>query len=143
MVIMKISPGIFKAYDVRGKVGSELTNDVVEKIGKALANWLPQKGPVAVGRDMRPDSAALANAMVKGLTSQGRDVWNIGLVTSDMIYFAAGKYGLAGGVVVTASHNPGEYNGIKFCREEAKPISEDTGLLEIRDVAIESSFIAR
>lgn len=126
---------IFKAYDVRGKVGSELTPAVVEQIGKALASWLPKEGAVAIGRDMRPDSAELSLALIKGLVSQGRNVLDIGEVTSDMIYFAAGRYDLAGGAVVTASHNPGEYNGIKFCREEAKPIGEESGLFEIRDLA--------
>lgn len=133
---------IFKAYDVRGKVGSELTPDVVEKIGRAVAIWLPEQGPVAVGRDMRPDSAELADALTRGLLAQGRDVISIGEVTSDMIYFAVGHYNLAGGVMITASHNPGEYNGIKFCREEAKPIGEETGLFEIRDLAKQDSFEA-
>ena len=113
---------IFKAYDVRGKVGSELTPEVTQKIGQAYAQWLPTTGPVAVGRDMRPDSRELADALIVGLRSGGRDVWDIGEVTSDMIYFAVGKNGLAGGVMITASHNPGEYNGIKFCREDAKPV---------------------
>jgi phosphomannomutase len=131
---------IFKAYDVRGKVGTELTPRVVEDIGKAMADWLPNKGPVAVGRDMRPDSAELASAMIKGLTTQGRDVWDIGEVTSDMIYFATGNYKLAGGAMITASHNPGDYNGIKFCREEARPIGEDTGMFEIRDAIISGDF---
>ena len=133
---------IFKAYDVRGKVGSELTPAVTEKIGKAFADWLPEQGPVAVGRDMRPDSAELATALIKGLQEQGRDVWDIGEVTSDMIYFAVGHNSLAGGVMVTASHNPGEYNGIKFCREKAKPVGEETGLYEVRDLASSENFKA-
>jgi phosphomannomutase len=131
---------IFKAYDVRGKVGSELESAVLEAIGQAFAVWLPEAGPVAVGRDMRPDSAELATALVKGLRSQGREVWDIGEVTSDMIYFAVGHFKLAGGAVVTASHNPGEYNGIKFCREAAKPVGQDTGLLEVRDSAKTGKF---
>lgn len=126
---------IFKAYDVRGRVGSELSVDVAERIGRAFADWLPNEGPVAVGRDMRPDSAELAQALTKGLIAQGREVWDIGEVTSDMIYFAVGRYHLSGGAMITASHNPGEYNGIKLCREEAKPISEESGLYEIRDSA--------
>lgn len=131
---------IFKAYDVRGKVGSELTPEVSEKIGQAYGQWLPNEGAVAVGRDMRPDSKELADALVEGLRAQGRDVWDIGEVTSDMIYFAVGNNNLAGGVMITASHNPGEYNGIKFCREEAKPVGEDTGLYEVRDLALKNSF---
>jgi phosphomannomutase len=131
---------IFKAYDVRGKVGSELTPGVTKKIGQAFAQWLPGDGPVAVGRDMRPDSQELAEALMAGLVAQGREVWNIGEVTSDMIYFAVGANNLAGGVMITASHNPGEYNGIKFCREEAKPVGEETGLLEVRDLALANDF---
>lgn len=131
---------IFKAYDVRGKVGSELTADVANHIGKALADWLPEKGAVAVGHDMRPDSAELAGALIAGLQEQGRDVVNIGQVTSDMIYFAVGNLELAGGAMVTASHNPGEYNGIKLCREGAKPIGQETGLFEIRDAVTAHSF---
>jgi len=131
---------IFKAYDVRGKVGSELTPEVSEKIGRAFAQWLPNDGPVAVGRDMRPDSKELADALVAGLTEQGRDVWDIGEVTSDMIYFAVGNNNLAGGVMITASHNPGEYNGIKLCRDEAQGVAENTGLFEVRDLAEANAF---
>lgn len=134
--------GIFKAYDIRGKVGTELTSDVAERVGQALANWLPQQGTVAVGRDMRPDSAELATAVIKGLRAQGRDVLDIGLVTTDMIYFAVGHFNLAGGAMVTASHNPGDDNGIKLCREEAKPIGLDGGLQEIRDAVLANSFTA-
>jgi phosphomannomutase len=137
---MAVWESIFKAYDVRGKVGSELTAETTGIIGKAFGQWLPSEGAVAVGRDMRPDSAELAGALIEGLRSQGRDVWDIGEVTSDMIYFAVGDNNLAGGVMITASHNPGEYNGIKFCREEAKPVGEETGLLEVRDLAANSEF---
>ena len=136
---MNIDAGIFKAYDVRGKVGTELNEAVVERIGHAFGLWLPREGVVAVGRDMRPDSAAFAEAIIRGLTAAGRDVIDIGQVTSDMIYFAAGSLGLAGGVMITASHNPSEYNGIKFCREEAKPVGIDTGLQEVRDTVINES----
>ncbi len=137
---MSVLETIFKAYDIRGKVGSELTPKVVKGIGQAFAAWLPAEGTVAVGRDMRPDSQELAQALVDGLRAQGRDVWDIGQVTSDMIYFAVGNFKLAGGAVVTASHNPGEYNGIKFCREEAKPVGQETGLFEVRDLAIKGKF---
>lgn len=135
-----INTDIFKAYDIRGKVGSELNAEVAERVGKALAGWLPEDGPVAVGRDMRPDSAELASNLIKGLTEQGREVWDIGEVTSDMIYFAVGYFKLAGGAMVTASHNPGEYNGIKLCREGANGVGLDTGLAEIRDLATKNSF---
>jgi len=133
---------IFKAYDIRGRVGTELTPEVTELVGQAFADWLPEAGVVAVGRDMRPDSKDLADGIIRGLRAQGRDVWDIGEVTSDMIYFAVGENGLAGGAMVTASHNPGEYNGIKFCREQAKPVGEESGLFEIRDAAQAGMFTA-
>ena len=135
-----INETIFKAYDVRGKVGSELNAKTSKTIGKAVAAWLPKEGPVAVGRDMRPDSEELANAIIQGLTEQGKDVWDIGQVTSDMIYFTTGHFNLAGGVMVTASHNPGEYNGIKFCREEAKPIGVESGLLDIKELCLKDQW---
>lgn len=127
--------GIFKAYDIRGAVGTELNEEVAEGIGKALADML-EPGKVAVGRDMRPDSGALADAVIAGLTKQGRDVIDIGQVTSDMIYFAVGSMNLAGGAMITASHNPGKDNGIKLCREQAKPIGHESGLFDIRDAVI-------
>lgn len=134
---------IFKAYDIRGKVGSELNTDVLGRLGRAFADWLPansESKTIAVGRDMRPDSAELAAAMVEGIRAQGYDVLDIGEVTSDMIYFVVGHYNLAGGAMITASHNPGEYNGIKLCREGARPIGQDTGLFEIRDAVINNDF---
>ena len=131
---------IFKSYDIRGKVGTELTPETCEDIGRAFADWLPVKGVVAVGRDMRPDSEELTKAFIKGLTEQGTDVWDVGLVTSDMSYFAVGKFDLAGGVVITASHNPGEYNGIKLYRDHVTAVGLDSGLDEIRDAAIAKKF---
>jgi len=131
---------IFKAYDVRGKVGSELTPQVVENIAKAFADWLPTEGTVAVGRDMRPDSAELASAFIAGLRKQGRNVMDIGEVTSDMIYFAVGKFNLAGGAVITASHNPGADNGIKLYRDQVIAVGLDSGLSEIRDAVKANTF---
>lgn len=132
---------IFKAYDIRGRVGTELTTELCWNVGKALADWLPEDGSVAVGYDMRPDSQELAMAIIEGLRLQGRDVVNIGNVSTDMIYFAVGHLGLAGGAMVTASHNPGDYNGIKLCREEARPIGIDSGLADIRDAVLAGNFV--
>lgn len=129
---------IFKAYDIRGKVGSQLNNSASKDIARAFADWLPTNGTVAVGHDMRPDSRDLANAFMQGLLQQGYDVWDIGLVTSDMIYFAVGKYELAGGAVITASHNPGKDNGIKLYRDHVIAVGINSGLSKIRD-----SFLAR
>jgi phosphomannomutase len=129
---MKISPTLFKAYDLRGLVGTELTPEVAEAVGRALADFLGE-GPVCVGYDMRPDSRELAAAVRAGLVKQGRDVYDIGQVASDMIYFAVGHLQAAGGAMVTASHNPGAYNGIKLCGREARPIGIETGLTDIRE----------
>ena len=134
---MNVAPNLFKAYDLRGLVGTELTTEISGAVGRALADWLPTVGPVAVGYDMRPDSRDLAAALRRGLMQQGRDVIDIGEVASDMIYFAVGSLKTAGGAMVTASHNPGQYNGIKLCGSEARPISIETGLAELRD-AIEA-----
>lgn len=136
----KIVSEIFKAYDVRGKTDGELTADVCYAIGRATADWLPSEGTVAVGHDMRPDSKAFAKAMIDGLTKQGRPVWDIGEVTSDMIYFAIGKWDLAGGVVITASHNAGNYNGVKIYRDKVTPVGLDSGLAEIRDRAAAGEY---
>ena len=131
---------IFKAYDIRGKVGSELTPKFAKDVGRIFADWLPTEGIVAVGRDMRPDSAQLAEAFINGLRQQGRNVWDIGQVTSDMIYFAVGKYNLAGGAVITASHNPGADNGIKLYRDQVIAVGLDSGLSEIRDHVLGQKF---
>ncbi len=131
---------IFKAYDIRGKVNIELTAELCTKIGRAFADYLPVQGVVAVGRDMRPDSKELADALIEGLRAQGRDVWDIGQVTSDMIYFAVGKFDLAGGAVITASHNPGVYNGIKLYRDHVTAVGLDSGLAEIRDASLSDNF---
>ncbi len=134
----KTIDNIFKAYDIRGRVGDELNPETTKKIGLAFSDFLPNPGTVAVGRDMRPDSKDLADGLIAGLIEQGRNVVDIGEVTSDMIYFAVGNLQLAGGAMITASHNPGEYNGIKLCREDAKPIGEESGLFKIRDAIKEN-----
>lgn len=137
---MQFAPGIFKAYDIRGLVGTELTPEVAEGIGRGLADLLETEGAVAVGYDMRPDSRELAAAVRDGLIKQGRSVVDIGQVATDMIYFAVGHYNLAGGAMVTASHNPGAYNGIKLCRRGAAPIGIESGLKEIQASLSEDRF---
>lgn len=132
---------IFKAYDIRGKVGSELTPELVKIVGRAFADWLPTDGPVAVGHDMRPDSKELSDALIQGLSLQGREVWDIGQVTSDMSYFAVGKYNLSGSAMITASHNPGADNGIKFYRDQVIAIGLDSGLDAIRDAALANKLM--
>lgn len=131
---------IFKAYDVRGKVKTELNAALVKDIGRAFADWLPTDGPIAVGRDMRPDSEKLALALIDGVLMQGRDVIDLGLVTSDMSYFAVGKYNLAGAAMITASHNSAADNGIKLYRDKVTAVGLDSGLDKIRDRALGKSF---
>jgi phosphomannomutase len=131
----------FKAYDVRGVVPDELNADVAERIGRAYAQIL---GPATVilGHDVRLTSPALADALAEGLMAGGADVVDIGLCGTEEVYFATGHGGHDGGIMVTASHNPMEYNGIKFVREGARPISADSGLLQIRDLAVRGDFDA-
>jgi len=124
----------FKAYDVRGRIPEELNPESAYAIGRAYAEWL-KPGRVAVGRDIRLSSAELAEALVRGLTDSGVDVVDIGLCGTEGVYFATFSQGLDGGIMVTASHNPPDYNGMKFVREQSKPISGDTGLQDIRRLA--------
>jgi phosphomannomutase len=124
---------IFKAYDVRGVVPDELSEDAARAIGAAFADWsgVPT---VAVGHDCRLSSPALAAAIREGIASTGTDVIDIGLASTDLLYFASGSLDVAG-VMLTASHNPPEYNGMKFCLPGARPVGQDTGLAEIRERA--------
>jgi phosphomannomutase len=133
---MRFTKSIFKANDIRGVVKLELNAHIAHAVGRALADLLETPGPVAVGYDMRPASVEYAAALREGILEQGRDVVDIGLVTSDMIYFAVGSEDLAGGAMVTASHNPGQYDGIKLCRRGAAPIGQDTGLGEIEEALV-------
>jgi len=123
---------IFKSYDVRGIYPSELSDDVAHDIGRAFAA-LVNGAVIAVGRDMRPSGKKLFDAFAAGANEAGADVVDIGMVSTDALYFAVGKYGYGGGVMITASHNPANYNGMKFTRENAIALSMDTGLSTIRD----------
>lgn len=133
--------GCFKAYDVRGRIPEELNPESVYAIGCAYARWL-KPGRVAVGRDIRLSSAELAEALIRGLTDSGVDVLDIGLCGTEGVYFATFAEGLDGGIMVTASHNPPDYNGMKFVREGSRPVSGDTGLQDIRRLAEQGGFVA-
>jgi phosphomannomutase len=122
--------GIFKAYDIRGVVPSELDAALAKKIGNAFARLLKAK-TLVVGQDMRTHSPELADAVSRGMRDAGADVIRLGLAETPMAYYAIGSLACDGGLCVTASHNPGQYNGMKLCREGAKPISKDTGIAEI------------
>lgn len=128
---------IFKAYDIRGIYPDELDEERAERIGAAFA-FFNQAPSVLVGRDMRASSEPLAKAFISGATSTGVDVVDVGLVSTDALYFAAGRYGMPG-AMFTASHNPAQYNGIKMCRAGAGPIGQDTGLAEIRKLSEKGS----
>ena len=122
--------GIFKAYDIRGLVPSELDTDLAERIGNSFARFLGAKR-IVVGQDMRTHSPDLTDAVSRGARAAGCDVVRLGLASTPMTYFGIGSVDCDGGLCVTASHNPGEYNGMKLCREGARPISRANGIAEI------------
>jgi phosphomannomutase len=124
---------IFKAYDVRGIVPDELDEDVAESVGAAFVRLTGASSVVTV-HDMRTSSRPLAEAFGRGAASQGADVIEGGLGSTDMLYYASGSLDMPG-AMITASHNPAKYNGIKLCREGARPVGRDTGLIELRDAA--------
>jgi len=123
---------IFKSYDVRGIYPDELNDDLAYQIGRCFVPLLNAKN-VAVGRDMRESGEKLFEAFARGATEAGGNVMDVGRVSTDALYFAVGQYKLDGGVMITASHNPANYNGMKFTRDQAQAISLDTGLAQIRD----------
>jgi phosphomannomutase len=129
----------FKAYDARGRVPEELNEDIAYRIARAYAAFV-KPGRVAVGRDIRLSSAGLADAVIQGLVDSGVDVVDIGIGGTELVYFATFNDELDGGIMVTASHNPPDYNGMKFVREGSRPISGDTGLKEIRALAEADDF---
>jgi phosphomannomutase len=130
-----MKPAIFKAYDIRGLVPEELDARGALAIGRAFARKLGP-GVVAVGFDMRESAQALREAFVAGLRAEGADVVDIGRVATPILYFATTVLGAVGGAMITASHNPGGYNGFKLCGANAVPIGSESGLREIRDVAL-------
>lgn len=132
---MTLDPKVFKAYDVRGLYPAELDEDGAYAIGRAYVEEFEPKA-IAVGRDMRLSSPALTAAVVRGASEAGADVVDVGLIGTEMLYYAVGALGLDGGVTVTASHNPKEYTGMKIVRRGALPVGGDSGLLNIRDRAL-------
>src|SRR5499426_1712942 len=124
----------FKAYDLRGRIPGELNDQVAYRVGRAYAEFVkPRK--VIVGRDIRLSSEQLAKSLEQGLLDSGVDVHDIGLCGTEVVYYATFAHGMDGGIMVTASHNPPDYNGMKFVREESRPISGDTGLKDIKALA--------
>jgi phosphomannomutase len=129
----------FKAYDLRGRIPTELNDDVAYRVGRGYAEFLAPKR-VVVGRDIRLSSEGLADALCRGLTEGGADVFDIGICGTEGVYFATFDGAYDGGIMVTASHNPPDYNGMKFVREQSKPISGDNGLKDIRAIAERGGF---
>ncbi|HEY8107883.1 MAG TPA: phosphomannomutase/phosphoglucomutase [Gaiellaceae bacterium] len=132
-----LDPKVFKAYDVRGLYPAELDEAGAEAIGRAYVQQFEPRR-MAVGRDMRLSSPAMQEALMRGATSAGADVVDLGLVGTEMVYFAVGSLGLEGGAMVTASHNPKEYTGMKLVRRGALPVGGESGLLDVRDRALAS-----
>ena len=129
---------IFKAYDIRGIYGEQLNEDIAYKIGRAFAAYIGSK--IVVARDNRLSSDSLFEALTRGITDQGSDVYNIGLSTSPMFYFAVSNLVCDGGVIITASHNPPQYNGFKMVRSDAMPLSGEDGIDQIRQLVEENNF---
>ncbi len=131
--------GVFKAYDIRGIYGTELTEALARDVGRALVTFLGCR-KVAVGRDIRPHSVPLFAALADGMTLQGADVVDLGACSTPMAYYGNGMLGCDAGVMITASHNPGAYNGFKLARGEAVPISGATGIADIERIIAEQAF---
>ena len=136
---LKIDITCFKAYDIRGKVPEQLNTDVAYRVGRAFAEFLKAK-KVVVGHDIRLTSAELTDALVNGITDAGTDVVHIGMCGTEEVYFGTFHLGVDGGICVTASHNPMDYNGMKLVREGSKPISGDTGLDQVKAIAEAGEF---
>jgi phosphomannomutase len=130
---------IFKAYDIRGVYPEDLNEEIAEKLGHAFVAFLDAE-KVVIGRDMRPHSKPLFDALAKGMTDQGADVVDLGMCSTPMSYHANGKLGADGSVIITASHNPAEWNGFKLCRENAIPISGATGIQDLERMVAEEDW---
>lgn len=142
---MEVASNIYKAYDIRGIYGTELTEEVTYKTARAYAQLMQKENDgktlaIAVGYDMRISSPKLQPEVVRGLTDEGINVIDVGLVSTPAFYFAVALYNYDGGIMITASHNPKEYNGLKFVRAGVKPVSMENGIAEIRDMVIADKF---
>jgi phosphomannomutase len=136
---MDFDRSIFKAYDIRGTYPDQLNETIAYGIGNATASYLKSKS-IAVGRDMRLSSEKLFDSLASGIIDAGADVVDLGMVSTDGLYFAVGRFGFDGGIMITASHNPKEYNGFKICRDEAMPLSGQQGLNKIMEALESDSF---
>jgi phosphomannomutase len=138
-IVKVLDPDVFKAYDVRGLYRTELDEEGAYAIGRAYVEQFEPR-QIAVGRDMRLSSPTMARAVIEGAADAGADVLDVGLVGTEMVYFAVGALELHGGIMVTASHNPKEYTGMKIVRRGALPVGGDSGLLDVRDRALAAGW---
>ncbi|MBV8396370.1 MAG: phosphomannomutase/phosphoglucomutase [Actinobacteria bacterium] len=136
---MMLNPGSFKAYDVRGIYPADLDEEGAYAVGRAYVEQFEPRR-IAVGRDMRLSAPAMAAAVVAGAADGGADVVDLGMVGTEMVYFAVGEIGLDGGIAVTASHNPRDYTGMKIVRRGALPVGSESGLIEVRDRALRAEW---
>ncbi len=139
---MNIDPSIFKAYDIRGVYPRQINKEIAYQIGYALAVRMKPHS-IAVGRDMRISSDELFEGLTAGINDMGVDVIDLGLISTDGLYFAVGKHGYDGGVMITASHNPAQYNGLKICKKNAEPLSGQDGLNQILKLIQEDNLPAK
>jgi phosphomannomutase len=138
---MKIDHSIFKAYDVRGTYPDQLNEELFFAMGQSYAKVVKPNGEILVGHDVRTHSETLKNSLIEGLISAGINVVDVGLISTDMYYFGVGYYNLAGGIQVTASHNPPEWHGAKMVRENVIPLTLESGVGQIRDL-IEEGYVS-
>ena len=139
---MEINPNIFKSYDIRGTVPDQFKPEYAYYIGFSLASYLGANN-IAVGRDMRTSSSEIFEQLARGINDCGSNVFDLGLISTDALYFAVGKFGYDGGVMITASHNPKEYNGLKICRKDAQPLSGNEGLGQILKMIHEGEDVTK
>ncbi|HTK03286.1 MAG TPA: phosphomannomutase/phosphoglucomutase [Alphaproteobacteria bacterium] len=137
---MQIDTSIFKAYDIRGIYPTNITPELAYKLGQAYATYIKPQGEVVVGNDVRIHSEELKNKLAEGLVDSGVNVVDIGLVSTDMLYFAVGHFGYAGGIQSSASHNPPEFHGFKMIREKVIPTSLEDGISQMRDLIEKDNF---
>ena len=129
----------FKAYDIRGKVPGELNTDLAYKIGRAYSTLINAK-KVVVGNDIRESSNEISEALIRGFNDSGTDVINIGLCGTEMVYYSTPHFDADGGIMITASHNPPEYNGMKFVKRDSVPVGYDSGLNKVEQMIIENEI---
>ena len=137
---MVIDPSIFKAYDIRGIYPTNITSELAYKLGQAYAEYVKPHGEVVVGNDVRLHSEELKNKVAEGLMDSGVDVVDVGLISTDMYYFAVGKYNFSGGIQSSASHNPPEFHGFKMVREKVIPVTFEEGISQMRDLIQKDQF---